>query len=243
MNKLFLLYIVLSFSVGAQSIGDRIIAQVGDTKIYESEFLMRFELTPQFSRNNKGKLNRVKHSFLYTLIAEKLWAEEMAHTLMDTSYAISSAMKFIEGMFVRDALYKIEVTDKITISGEMINEGLTRVHQNRFLNFLFSKDEQEIKKLYELLRKGIPFDSLLSARHERDEQLKPVEIEYGQMEENVEDSIFALSLNQYTSPLLTPDGWYIFRYSGSGSNSSIRNLDSENLIQYVRKIISKRLAK
>src|ERR1035437_2532134 len=38
-----------------------------------------------------------------------------------------------------------------------------------------------------------------------------MEIVFGQMEETTEDSLYNLKLNRYTSPILTPDGWYIFR--------------------------------
>ena len=62
-----------------------------------------------------------------------------------------------------------------------------------------------------MLNDGIEFDSVLSVRPENDEQKEPIEVVYGQMDSAVEDSLYQLNPGEYTTPILTPDGWYIFK--------------------------------
>jgi parvulin-like peptidyl-prolyl isomerase len=155
--------------------------------------------------------NSLKLEFLYSLIAEKLWADESAIEGMDKTDAIRFAGEQIEKMYVRDELFTREIKNKVQISDLDLIRGTARSNITLKVNFLFSEDKEEIFNLYNLLYKGIPFDSILAESPELQEQKTPMDVVFGQMEETTEDSLYSLKLNGYTSPILTPDGWYIFR--------------------------------
>jgi len=240
--KLFRIITVIFFLnifytvIQPQELNDKIIARVGNTDIMESEFLERFELNPQIGLQTKGNNYSVKLKFLYTLIAEKLWALEAENKGLDRSTAVQTAVRNIEKMFVRDALYQQVVKNKIHISQNELETGFIKNSFKLKLNFLFSKDKNEIYDLYRLLQTGFPFDSILISREEYSEQLKPIEVSYGQMLESVEDSIYKLKVSTYTRPLLTPDGWYIFKLDNKIKQvfgSSKDRLDAENQVKKV----------
>lgn len=228
-------------TVTSQSIvtGDKL-AKIGNGFISQSEFLERYELTPGINRHNKKLTESAKAEFLYTLIAEKLWTLEGASAGLDTIEVMKFSRMAFEKLFMRDELYRREILDKIEISDEELIVGVKRNSTVLRVNFLFSENENEINTLYDLLGAGVPFNSVLAERPEFDEQMIPVEIVYGQMDKEIEDSLYKLKLNEHTSPMLTPDGWYIFKLQNRTEQilSSIEKI--ENSRNTVGKIIKAR---
>jgi len=144
-------------------------------------------------------------------------------------------MKFsrdeFEKMFVRDALYKKEITEKIKISNNELLQAFYRNRNRLKVNFIFSEDEYEIQKIYNMLIQGVVFDSVLIVRPEFDEQKAPWDVVYGQMDSAVEDSLYSLQVGKFTAPILTPDGWYIFRLTNKIESmlSTAEDLQKSNL--------------
>ena len=124
----FLLIVISVKKISAQNLTkeefdnlkNKIVATVGDDKITGAEFLQRYEFTPLFRKQIKRMTQSLKLEFLYSLISEKLWAQQAK----DLGYDTLSVMKYIssklEDMFVRDALYRREIKDKVKISDKEI---------------------------------------------------------------------------------------------------------------------------
>jgi hypothetical protein len=139
---------------------------------------------------------------------------------------------------VRDALYKNEILDKIQISKQEFNEGFYRYHTSLKVNFIFTESETEINNLYSILVNGIEFDSVLSARPESEEQIEPIDVAYGQMDDAIEESLYNLKIGEYTAPIITPDGWYIFKLTnrietmfGGGNDMETAKKEVERIIK------------
>jgi parvulin-like peptidyl-prolyl isomerase len=248
MNKYKFLYILViipilfhSVNVFSQTFGsEQKLVKVGNRIISEYEFLERYELTPGINRQDKKFAESSKIDFLYTLIAEKLWAIEAVFLGLDTIEVMKFSRDAFEKLFIRDELYRREILNKIQITDEELVEGFRNNSTILKINFLFSEDEEEINKLYNLLSIGISFDSILSERPEFEEQPEPLEIVYGQMEKKIEDSLYSLKMGEYTLPILTPDGWYIFRIQNRTEQLLSRIEDIENSKNTVGKIIKAR---
>ena len=212
MKKLLVILIIILFSLSifAQDFNDKPVATVGNTTISSSEFLQRYEFTPLFRKNIKRMTEALKVEFLYSLIAEKLWALQAK----DMGYDTSNVMKFVTNrfkkMFVRDELYHREIKNKVKVSEIDLLRAYHRYNTKLEVNFLATDSKEEIDKLNGLLKAGIPFDSVLAVRPEAAEQVNPEEIVFGQMDEAIEDSLYKLKMGQFSSPIFTPDGWYIF---------------------------------
>ncbi|MBI1938313.1 MAG: peptidylprolyl isomerase [Ignavibacteriales bacterium] len=201
-----------------QYVEDKPIAWVGNYPIYESEFVKRYELTPQFRKQVKGYEQTLKAEFLYTLIAEKLWALEAVENLSDTSSSFQIAYSAIEKMFVRDALYRKNILDSIAISQDEIKFGLQRQSQVLHIKYLVANYKTEAENLHGLLLRGLPFDSLWAGRVKNTEETKPVEITYGDMVPSIEDSVYRLQVGGFTKPIYTPEGWHIFYLANKSQN-------------------------
>lgn len=240
---IIIIYLLFGSPIYAQTETGRIVGKAGSRSITENEYIERYEFTPGFRRENKNLSESLKLEFLYTLLAEKLWALEASSLGMDTLEVMKFSKIAFEKMFVRDELYKREILNKIEISETEIVDGYSRSTTNLHINYLISEDEEEIRQLYHLLNQGIPFDSILAESPELQEQKKTVTIVYGQMEKSIEDSLYNLKIGEYTSPILTPDGWYIFILKNRSQQSLAAIVDLTDSRKSVEKIIKARKEK
>jgi len=203
--------LLLLFSAGnAQQ--NSVLAVAGGQEITSAEFKFRFELMPHFTDDDDDNPDSMKVKFLYSLVAEKLWAmqaeTEGIANLQDVVYSLKTLKKF----FLRDELYKKMIDSKIKITGKEIINGLHKYGKTLFVNVIFSADSVEIKAVYRKLNDGADFDSLLSSRNESKLQQDQLKIRFGQLKSiQVEDTLFAMKPGDFSPPLKTDDGWMIFK--------------------------------
>lgn len=242
MKKLFtaIIFSAFAFNGFPQAPESKPLIKAGSKIISADEFLERYEFTPLFSKHIKSRTQTLKHVLAYSLAMEKLWALEAEEQGFGKSDAVEFASKEFERMFVRDALFHREIKNKVVITEDEIAEGYLKNLSTLEVNFLFSEDEEEIHNLYNLLNAGIPFDSILAESPELDEQPEPWKVVYGQMDKAVEDSLYELKLGEHTSPLHTPDGWYIFRLANRVNKMIGSERDKVDAYSSVRKIIEAR---
>ena len=210
MKFYFFIIFILSIIVPARILasGDSLLVKIGSSGITQEEFRQRFEMIPQVSAGSKKNLEQKKNDLLYSLIAEKLWANEAQESRLDTSDIMQITFKTIEKMFVRDALYKIEITDKIKISNKEKLEGLKRIYLNLDLDVMLFADSASALKIYKDLRNGISFDS---AKIIIQSKLPVVQIKYSDLREPVEDELYSLNPGGFTPPVRSSTGWLIFK--------------------------------
>jgi hypothetical protein len=137
------------------------IASVGNEVITADEFKERYELTPQLNAGMHGGEESAKKEFLYSIIAERLWALEAESKGLNKSELITSTYKAIEKMYVRDALYREEILDKVNLSDPYLAEAFQRSAKILNLNYIFSNDSNEIEIIDQQLKNGINFYSIL----------------------------------------------------------------------------------
>jgi len=210
----FLLFLVsllaLSSATFAQSKNDDIVAQVGEKIITVEEFKNRFELTPQINRKS-GNDQKAKEQLLYTIIAENLFALEAKNMGFDTLNILKDNYIPLEKMHVRDALYKSEISNNVGFNNEKFNEGIQLIDYKCFVDYVFSNEESNINKAFAFLNSGSNFDSLITLINYAEYVSEPYEVNYGQMYKTAEKEIYSLEINDFTQPIQSPDGWYIFR--------------------------------
>jgi peptidyl-prolyl cis-trans isomerase C len=243
MNKhyiVLILFLIPFLSSKPQNFNSNNVAKVGNLTISNDEFLERYEMTPGLNRHRKSTTESQKIEFLFSLIAEKLWALEAQTLHLDTTEVIKFSTLTFEKMFVRDLFFKKEIKEKIIITNDEISEGLKRNNNKLYVNFLFSTDQEEIYNLHSLLTAGIPFDTILAESPEMNEQIEPIEVVFGQMDEAVEDLLYQLKLNEFTKPILTTDGWYIFYLINKSEQILSGTNAREDAEKNVRKIIEAR---
>ncbi|MBX2974768.1 MAG: peptidylprolyl isomerase [Ignavibacteriaceae bacterium] len=207
-------FIVLSLilvGVNFPQSSNKKVASFANQIISEKEFRQRFELTPRLG-DTSFDIDSLKKEFLASLLAEKLWAKEAEELGFDTLEVIKYALKPIEKYLIKDALYKSVVLDKIKLKNEELIRANARKSITLKVNIINSRDSVEIFSIFSQLKKGESFDSILALRTEAENQSIPIEIKFGQLvEQFVEDTLYNLKPGNFTTPLQTENGWFIFK--------------------------------
>lgn len=215
------------------------LAKVGNQVITIDEFRNRYEFMPHlnYSSDNKETLRK---EFLYSLIAEKLWALEALEKRIDTLDIVKNSLKTLEKLLVKDELFRSEVESKIKITSEEISKGLLRVGRTLYLKILSSEDSSEIFDLYIQLRNSGNFDSLLSVRPENISLQNPIVIKVGTLaDEAAEDLVFNLKSGEISEPFKSNNKWYIFNLVNEEIDSSLIN-DNETAKNKTISILSEK---
>ncbi|MCE1187553.1 MAG: peptidylprolyl isomerase [Ignavibacteria bacterium] len=234
MNRLkilcfFLSFILLAGIVYAQSeINENsILATAGSRSITKGAFETRFEMTPQLHLN-ANVLPEKRLAFLYTLLTEKLWAVDAEAKGLDTMQSIKTVTYAFENMFIRDALYMQEVRDKITYTNAQLLDAINKQRKILEVKYLFSEDSTAVFNYYRLLQSGMSFDTLVNNSEYAAELADPEKVEHGQMAEDIEAEVYKLDHDQYTKPLHTPAGWYIFKLYNYTEDLMVNPSDPED---------------
>ncbi len=242
MRSVILILVLFIFFAGQKLAFTQVqnVAKIGSTAISEDEFLERYELTPVFGKHKKGNEGENKLKFLYTLIAEKLWALKALEERLDTTEAMLTTFEAFQKMFVRDFVYQKEIRRSVVITEEEESEAYKRNGTKLYVNYLISTDKEEIDNLYNFLSQGIPFDTILAESPELEEQKTPIEIVYGQMDEEVEDILYNLKKGEFSKPILTPDGYYIFRIVNKVETILMNQSEQDDSYKRARQIVQAR---
>ncbi len=230
--KIFLVLLVLNSLLVSQD-DNRIIAKIGSTEITVEDFRNRFDFMPHLNYSSTY-IDSIKKEFLYSLIAEKLWALQADENEMDTLETVNLSILSLEKLFVKDELYKNEIESKINISSKDIAKGLSQLTRILSLKVITTTDSSKINTIYTNLLTGLNFDSTITKMNLSQ---KPIEVKFGSLEdEYLEDILFDLKLNELTKPLKIKENWFLFKLVNDEKDNSI-DLTKD----YARNIVIKKL--
>jgi parvulin-like peptidyl-prolyl isomerase len=224
------LLFLIPCNVMAQS-AEEIIATVGNQKITVKEYKTRFELMPRLSKYFFN-IDSLKNEFIYSLISEKLWSMESEARGYDKSAYFKLSFAPLEKIYLKDALYKHEVDNKIVITGEEINKGVIRSKYTLKAGIFSTLDSSEVFHVYEKIKNDQPIDTSRFAE---------AEITYGSMDDAaIEDVIYSLGKGEFSAPFKYKAGWFIFHL-----RDGVFYFDGDNdaLISKVRQNLRERKAR
>ncbi len=209
-SNFFLFVSLLLSSILVAQTDESVIARIGNEVITAKEFKLRYELSPYIPSDKNIDPDSIKYDFLYSLIAEKLWAKDAEDLGITETEKFAFLFKPLEEMFVRDALFKIEVDDKVLLSADDINRAIIKSQAKLVTQIITSNDSSNVYNFYNHLNSSTNFDSLLSTSINL--LTKDVDILLGTLkDEEIEDSLYSLDVNEFTSPILSEVGWVILK--------------------------------
>jgi peptidyl-prolyl cis-trans isomerase C len=213
----------------------KVIAKAGGIEVTSDEFRLRYEFTPHPQKLDFNEIEK-KKEFLYTLIAEKLLAEEAIRNGLNNEKEYLELLNYLREIYLRDALYLVEVKNKVVISDSLMNDGLKKIGKEYYIKFIFSTRSSEIDSIFTLLKNGADFDSLLINRPEAIEQPQIKKITFGEMHPSLENEIYYLLPGMITKPVRLSEGWYICKIYDLKKREILNHEDKSK----VKRIISNR---
>jgi parvulin-like peptidyl-prolyl isomerase len=219
---IILLLLLLFFSGAApaqtEPASEPAIARAGNVFISEREFLERFELTPGLYRHRKPQLEQEKLTLLYSIVAEKLLAQEALARNLDTAALYNFALADITRLLVRDELYRQEVRAKVTVSAAEIKEGIARARRELHVEYLFFSGETDAHFVRGQLKTGKDFErSLLDST--LDALRDTATVIWGDADTTIEGAAYRLTTDGLSPVVAAGDGFYILRLLRSAPNS------------------------
>ena len=212
MIRIIILLLLATCSAAAQSgaADNAIIARAGHAFISEREFVERFELTPGLYRHRKPQLEAEKLEMLYSMVAEKLLAQEASARSLDTTALYRSALADLTHLLVRDELYRQEVRARVQIAPAEIRQGVLRSRERRLVRFLFFEREDDARFIRGQLRTPVDLDRLTldPTMHAMKDTAT---VHWGDADEAIEQAAYALDRTSLSPVVRAGDGCYILR--------------------------------
>ncbi|MGB6121625.1 MAG: hypothetical protein WBG80_06950, partial [Bacteroidota bacterium] len=227
-------YLLLHSPLAAQTEGggEPVIARAGGVFVSEREFLERFELTPGSHRRTRSSLESGKLTTLYSLVAEKLLAQEALTMGLDRNENYQKAMLELTKLLARDELYLLEVTQQVSISSGDLNRGIAQARTELLVSFLFFATEEDAMFVRSQMTAASDFDRLridTSMNVLRD----TATVIWGDAEEAIESGAYSLEEGEISMPLQAGDGYYLLRLDRVQPSSFYTSLPSRVLRERV----------
>lgn len=189
------------------------IAEIGKEKITDTEFRVRYELSPFITQKSDGSTAQRKSDFLFSLITEKLWYLEALNSGMTQSQLFRFYYQPIEDIHLRDALFKKEVSEKVKLSAEDVTNAMRFAGIELKTAVIAGADSLKLFSLYEALISSAQqkHDSVLSAYSSSGLSLRLFTVTLGSMKDaEVENYLFTLNQGECSPPVRSELGWTMF---------------------------------
>ncbi len=201
--------LILNSSLSFAQNEESVVAQIGNEIITAKEFKLRYELSPYIPSDKNIDPDSIKYDFLYSLIAEKLWSKDAESLGITNTDEFNFIFKPLEEMFVRDALFKIEVEDKVLLSADDVANGIVKSQAKLNTQIVTSQDSLNIYTIYDRFKLSSNYDSLIAINSSLVSNI--FDITLGSLkDEEIEDSLYSLPVNGFTDPIKSEVGWAIF---------------------------------
>jgi len=193
------------------------LGKAGDAFISEREFLERFELTPGLYRHRKPQLEEEKEAFLYSMIAERLLAQEALSRKLDQDTVFQQWMLEITKMVSRDELYREEVREKVAVSNKDIAEGSKRALKQLLLRYIFFTREEDALFVRGQIKNGGDFEAI-SIDSSMNALRDTATVIWGDADTTIEEAAYRLSVGEVSPVINAGGGWYIIKLAYSNTN-------------------------
>ena len=234
-NLSLIFFFITSFGFSQVSrVDTAILGRAGSTYISEQEFLNRFELTPGLYRHRTSQLDAEKLYFLYSMVAEKILAQEAMKYDLDRDTLFQQAMFHISAMLARDELYRREIQNKITISPAERREGIRRALDQRIISYIFFSSADDAAFVLSRLKNPAEFDRMQidSSMHAMRDTASIV---WGDADTAIENAAYRLKPGEISPVVRAGDGFYILKLIRSAPNQFYENMQSTVLAERVLK--------
>ena len=158
--------------------------------------------------NRTNNTEESKLVFLYSLVAEKLLAQEALARHVDQDSMYRYAVSGIKKMLARDQLYREEVSGKIKISREEVQSAVIDAKRQLFLSFLYFEDSTDAEFVRKQLKNCKQFsqfqiDTTMAVLRDT------ASLFWGEAEAPIEQAAFRLKKGECSPVVTASTGFYI----------------------------------
>ncbi|HED05753.1 MAG TPA: peptidyl-prolyl cis-trans isomerase [Ignavibacteria bacterium] len=240
------------------------LALVNGQPVTSADFKNRFELSIYPGKGEIYNLYKAKRGFLYSMIAERLLANQALRMPTNTDkYKLPEIAKHLpnqalrtlptntdkneeilkketERIFLRDALYRKVIVPKAKVTKKEIEQGVKFSVYFYILDAFYFPGTISANKFYNLAdgkyykNRVYRLADSLKIRHDS------LEIGYGESNGTIEHAFFGHKPGFISKPTNTIDGWVIFRILSRKMNKKFSAAATNDREEMIRKVILSR---
>jgi parvulin-like peptidyl-prolyl isomerase len=236
---LLLLLLCTCAAAARQASGDAILGKAGNTYVTEDEFVRRFELLPGLHRNQRSRLEEEKLVVLYSMIAEKLLAQEAIARGLDSDSLFLASTADMEKLLARDKLYREEVAGKVHVSKAEVERGIRQARRELLVTFLYSDSAEEASFLRGRITAPDHFDRL-RIDSSMDVVRDTATIIWGDADPAIEEAAYRLKVGETSPVVRAENGYYILHLTRERPNGFYTSMGPDVLRERVTGRLGKR---
>lgn len=213
LKTVFAFLLFLPWSPGnAQQLGstETYVGKAGDVFISEREFLQRFEMSPSLYRHRKSQLEGAKLELLYSIVAEKLLAQEAVSRKLDQDSIFRTAFDEVRRLLARDEFYRQEVRSKVVLGQGDVERGVGRAQLQVLVAFMFFEREENAQFVHAQIKSANDFD-LIQIDSSMQALRDTATIIWGDADPAIEEAAYKLRQNWVSPVFAAGQGFYILR--------------------------------
>ncbi|MBF8297040.1 MAG: Peptidylprolyl isomerase, partial [Bacteroidetes bacterium] len=187
-----------------------VVAKAGDTFISEKEFLERFEMLPGLQRRREGRMEETKLELLYSLIAEKLMSQEARERQLHLDSTFRLSFEEVRKMLARDQLYREEVSGKVRIGSNELEQALAQAVKEILISFIYCDRQADAVFLRKQIKTSRDFDSIqidTSFHAVRD----TATVIWSDANPDIERAAYSMKKGEVSSVIRAGTGYYILK--------------------------------
>jgi len=195
-----------------------VIARAGDMFVSEQEFLERYEMLPGFGRHRRSQAEAAKLELLYSIIAEKLLAQDAAAGGLERDTVVRLGTLETRKLLARDELYKKEVIQKVLITDREIDRAIAMALLRLSIRYIFFTKEEDARFIRAQMRgpsdmQRLRIDTSFHALRDTATLL------WGDADVRIEEAAYHLKKGEVSPVVAAGDGFYILTVAGVGRNA------------------------
>ena len=216
-----------------------VIARAGDVFVTEQEFLERYEMLPGFGRHRRSQAEAAKLEVLYSIVAEKLLAQDAAGAGLEQDTAVRLGVMETRKLLARDELYRREIIQKVSVTDREIERGIAMAELRLSVRFLFFAGEEDARFIRAQLHaaadmRNLQIDTSFHALRDTATLL------WGDADVRIEEAAYRLKKGEVSPVVRAGDGFYILTVTGVGRNAYYAGMAPDVLRSRVTTIIRRR---
>ena len=219
--------------------GSSVVARAGNVFISEEEFLQRYELLPAFGRHRTSKANADKFELLYSLVAEKLLAQQGVEWGIESNPGFRADVEEIRKLLARDELYREEIVRKVSIPSAELHQGIACAQVELFVRYIYLPLRKDALFIRTLVKRPADFRTLRidSSYHAIQDTATVI---WGDADPEVEQAAYSLRVGQISPVIEAGSGYYILTLVSRSRNAFYSGMTADVLHERVETAIRRR---
>jgi len=224
-----LLVLGLLFGCSSDSDRGRLLAKVGDDKIYEDQVNEIVERMKKNFNNFDDELN-FRRDILDSLIIQRMLVQEAYKKNIDELEEVNRLVLANKDKFLLDILYIREIEDKAKASDKEIKDWYDKMEYKYKVSHILVKDLDTAQRILDSLRNGGNFEELaVTYSTDPSAQRNRGELDYfvwGQMVPEFQEQVIKMKPGEISEPFKTRYGYHIVKMIDRVPNTERRSLEN-----------------